>query len=126
MTIDPTTQTLAQLGDTTPEKVAARFAEVSQAFDQQAARDLADLESWRIFVIKWTGRKSGVLLLITDNWLKPAPPELKRIVGQELNKLKAHIEMTLAEKRKEIEAAADSSAAARGQIDLSLPGIERP
>ncbi len=125
MTIDPTTQTLAQLGDTTPEKVAARFAELSQAFDEQAARDLADLESWRIFVVKWTGRKSGVLLLITDNWLKPAPPELKRIVGQELNKLKAHIETTLEEKRKEIEAAADSSAAARDQIDLSLPGIDR-
>ncbi|MGP8157447.1 MAG: phenylalanine--tRNA ligase subunit alpha [Candidatus Acidiferrales bacterium] len=125
MTIDPTTQTLAQLGDTTPEKVAARFAELSQAFDEEASRDLTDLESWRMFVIKWTGRKSGVLLLITDNWLKPAPPELKRIVGQELNKLKAHIETALAERRKEIEAAADSSAAARDQIDLSLPGIER-
>ncbi len=126
MTIDPTKQTLAQLGDTTPEKVTARFAEVSQAFDEQAARDLTDLESWRIFVIKWTGRKAGALLLITDNWLKPAPPELKKIVGQELNKLKAHIETTLAEKRMEIEAAADSSATARDQIDLSLPGVERP
>lgn len=125
MTTDPTKQTLAQLGVDSPEKVAACFAQLSRAFDEQAARDLADLESWRIFVVKWTGRKSGVLLFITDNWLKAAPPELKRIVGQELNKLKAHIETTLEEKRKEIEAAADSSAAARDQIDLSLPGIDR-
>ena len=76
-------------------------------------------------MIHWTGRKSGVLSQITDNWLKPAPPELKRVVGQELNKLKAHVEAALEEKRVEIEAAAEQAAQARDQIDLSLPGVER-
>jgi phenylalanyl-tRNA synthetase alpha chain len=125
MTTDPTTQTLGQLGDTTPEKVAARFSELRQRFEEQATRHSADPEQWRVFVTAWTGRKSGVLTLIGDNWLKFAPKELKPIVGQELNKLKAHVETTLEEKRKEIEAAADQSAAARDQIDLSLPGVER-
>ncbi|HEX4004517.1 MAG TPA: phenylalanine--tRNA ligase subunit alpha, partial [Candidatus Acidoferrales bacterium] len=55
----------------------------------------------------------------------PAPKELKPTVGQELNKLKAHVEATLEEKRKEIEAAAEQAAATRDQIDLSLPGVER-
>ena len=126
MKTDPTTQTLAQLGDTTPEKVATRFAEVRQAFDQQAATHAADPESWQAFLIKWTGRKSGVLTQITDNWLKPAPAALKRAVGQELNKLKAHVEAALEGKQKEIEAAAERAAAAREQIDLSLPGVHRP
>ncbi len=66
-----------------------------------------------------------MLSQITDNWLKPAPPELKRVVGQELNKLKAHVESALAEREKAIEAAAEQAAAARDRIDLSLPGIER-
>jgi phenylalanyl-tRNA synthetase alpha chain len=118
-------QTLAALGDTTPEEVAARFAEVRQRFEGQAARDFADPERWRTFVVAWTGRKSGVLSLIADNWLKPAPPELKPVVGQELNKLKAHVEAVLEQKRLEIEAATERAARARERIDLSLPGVER-
>jgi len=124
MTTDPTTQTLAQLGDTAPDTVAARFAELRERFDADVARQL-DPSEWPAFLAQWTGRKSGVLTRIGDNWLKPAPKELKPIVGQELNKLKAHVEATLEEKRKEIEAAAEQAAAARDQIDLSLPGVER-
>jgi len=126
MTADPTTQTLAQLGDTTPETVAARFAEVQRSFDDQAARDAADPERWKAFLIRWTGRKSGALSQIGDNWLKAAPAELKKIVGQELNKLKSHVEAALAEKDREVKAAAEQNAAARDRIDLSLPGVERP
>jgi phenylalanyl-tRNA synthetase alpha chain len=118
-------KTLAELGGATPEKVLARFAEVSERFDKQVAVHSADPENWRIFVLTWTGRKGGVLSLITDNWLKPAPPELKRVVGQELNKLKAHVEAVLEERRVEIEAAAEQAVQAREQIDLSLPGVER-
>lgn len=118
-------QKLTDLSATTPERVAERFAEVRERFDKQAAAHSADAEGWRTFVVAWTGRKSGVLSLITDNWLKPATPELKRVVGQELNKLKAHVEQVLAERETEIKAAAERSAAARDRIDLSLPGIER-
>ena len=66
-----------------------------------------------------------MLTLITDNWLKPATPELKRVVGQELNELKAHVERSVERQTAAIEAAAEQAAAARDQIDLSLPGIER-
>jgi phenylalanyl-tRNA synthetase alpha chain len=125
MTIDPTTQTLAQIQATTPEAIVSRFADVRQRFEEQAGVHSTDPESWRNFVVKWTGRKSGVLTLITDNWLKPASPELKRVVGQELNKLKAHVEQVLAGRQKTIEAAVEETAAARDKIDLSLPGIER-
>jgi phenylalanyl-tRNA synthetase alpha chain len=76
-------------------------------------------------VIAWSGRKAGVLSVIGETWLKPAPKELKPVVGQEFQKLKSHVESTLEAKRKEIEAAAEQSAAARDQIDLSLPGVER-
>ena len=124
-TIDPTTQTLSQLGISAPDAVLQKFAEARQRFEEQVAQHAGDPESWRTLDVKWTGRKSGVLSLITDNWLKPASPELKRVVGQELNKLKAHVESTLQQRRSEIEAAAEESAAARDKIDLSLPGVER-
>jgi phenylalanyl-tRNA synthetase alpha chain len=126
MTTDnnPTAQTLDQLGAKTSEAVVETFAEVRRRFDKDAA-DSSDRDRFQAFVLRWIGRKAGVLTQITDNWLKPATPELKRIVGQELNKLKAHVETTLEEKRKEIEAASEQTAAARDKIDLSLPGIER-
>ncbi len=114
-------QSLAELGVTTPESVAAQFAAVRQQFDDDAARH-GDPANWTAFLAHWTGRKSGALSLITDNWLKPAPPELKRVVGQELNKLKAHVESVLEQRRIEIEVAAEKAAQAREQVDLSLPG----
>jgi phenylalanyl-tRNA synthetase alpha chain len=124
MTDDPTTLTLAQLGDATPEKVAARFAEVRERFDADLARQGSNGGDWSALLAQWTARKSGALTKIGDNWLKTAPPDLKRAVGQEFQKLKAHVESALEEKRNEIEAAAEQAAQARDQIDLSLPGIE--
>ncbi|MGA7223817.1 MAG: phenylalanine--tRNA ligase subunit alpha [Candidatus Acidiferrales bacterium] len=124
-TNDPTTKTLARISATSAEAVSSQFAEVRQRFDEQAAVHSSDPESWRTFVVMWTGRKSGVLSQITDNWLKPATPELKRVVGQELNQLKVHVESVLAEREKVIARNAEEAAAAREKIDLSLPGIER-
>ncbi len=117
-------KTLAELGDASGEAVAQRFAEVRAAFDAEFGA-VSDEPSWKAARDAWLGRKSGVISKITDNWLKPAPPELKRVVGQELNQLKAHVEATIAERQKEILAAGEQSALARERIDLSLPGIER-
>jgi phenylalanyl-tRNA synthetase alpha chain len=122
MTNDPTTQSLAELGDTTPEAVVARFTEVREKFEQQAGQ-ATDPVNWEIFEIKWTGRKSGVLTMIADNWLKTAPPELKRAVGQEFQKLKAHVEERIRALVSAKEAAQEQSSA-RDQVDLSLPGVE--
>ncbi|HXA56465.1 MAG TPA: phenylalanine--tRNA ligase subunit alpha [Candidatus Acidoferrum sp.] len=125
MASDPTTQTLAQLDLTTPESVAQAFAEVRKRFDDETASRSGNPDAWKQFVIAWTGRKSGMLSQITDNWLKSASKELKPAVGQELNKLKTHVEGVIEARRAEIEAAADQAAAARDAIDLSLPGVER-
>jgi len=116
-------KTLGDLGDASPEQVEARFREVRRQFDRQSA-ERRDLEEWRVFRFAWTGRKSGVLSQITDNWLRPADPELKRVVGRELNQLKAYVESVLAEREGEIKAAAERAAAEGDRIDLSLPGIK--
>jgi phenylalanyl-tRNA synthetase alpha chain len=127
---DPTKETLAQLGVDTPDRIKALFADLRQRFAKEEV-DLARVgagsayDQWQALQLDWLGRKSGVLSRITDNWLKPAPPELKRAVGQELNQLKAYVESALVEKQAAIEAAAELAAAEKQRIDLSLPGIER-
>ena len=121
-------KTLQQLDAGTSEQVSALFAEVRKQFNDQEAyrRKQNDPANLQIFWTSWLGRKSGVLTKITENWLKPSQPDLKRIVGQELNSLKAHIEAVRLEQNAAIEAAGDSAANARDREDLSLPGVARP
>src|SRR6266852_3566176 len=119
-----TARTLAALGATQPAQVSALFLEVRTRFDSDSL-SARDESSWKQFRDNWLGRKSGVLSQITDNWLKPAEPGLKPVVGQELNALRGNVEAVLEERRKAIEVAAEQSALARERIDLSLPGVER-
>jgi phenylalanyl-tRNA synthetase alpha chain len=118
-------QTLAQLGVTRAEHVAPLFADLRAEFDR-AARAVHDEASWKAFRDAWLGRKSGVLTHITDNWLKPASPELKRAVGQALNELRAEVEAAVQASRARVDAAAERAALERERADLSLPGVERP
>src|SRR6202049_3844552 len=122
---EKTSKTLQQLGAPAPDDVARLFAELRAAFDRTAAA-AGDEAGWKSRRDAWLGRKSGVLSLVTDHWLKTAAPELKRAVGQELNALKAHVETVLAERHAAVEAASGSAAQARERLDLSLPGIHRP
>ena len=118
-------KTLAELRITRAEQLEQLFGEVRQRFDGDIARHNQE-EDWNPLRGSWLGRKSGVLALITDNWLKQAPPELKRLVGQALNDLRAHVETRLEEKRVALDRAAEEAAQSRGHVDLSLPGVTRP
>lgn len=125
-TIDnATTKTLAALGVTDPSAIAPLFAGVRARFDQESS-SVHDESGWKHFRDSWLARKSGVLTRITDNWLKPATPELKRAVGAGLNELRAHVESQIESRRQAIESGAEAFAAARERIDLSLPGVHRP
>jgi phenylalanyl-tRNA synthetase alpha chain len=118
-------RTLADLGVTQPDQVVSLFVEVRARFDSQISRPL-DHPNWEILRQSWLGRKSGVFTLVTDNWLKPATPELKRTVGQQLNELRAHVEFQIEARRAAIESGAEETSLARERVDLSLPGVHRP
>ncbi|HJX95519.1 MAG TPA: phenylalanine--tRNA ligase subunit alpha [Candidatus Acidoferrum sp.] len=116
---------LAAIGITQAEQIPARFAALRAHFEGQF-QTIHHESDWKIFRDSWLGRKSGVLAQITDNWLKPASPELKRAVGAGLNELRAHVESQIESRRVAIESGADQSALAHEHVDLSLPGVTRP
>jgi phenylalanyl-tRNA synthetase alpha chain len=120
-----TAEKLADLGVTQPEQLAPLFAQVRTRFDSDAVH-VSDENSWKLYRDAWLGRKSGVLTQITDNWLKPAAPDLKRVVGASLNEQRGHVESRIEELRVSAESAAQFAAAGRERTDLSLPGIIGP
>jgi phenylalanyl-tRNA synthetase alpha chain len=116
---------LPPLDAVSPEQVAARFGELRARFDNDSAH-VSDENGWKSLRDAWLGRKSGMITQVTDTWLKPSRPELKRAVGQALNELKAHVEAALELRRGAIEVVAEQTALAREREDLSLPGVVRP
>jgi phenylalanyl-tRNA synthetase alpha chain len=122
---NPSGKSLTDLGATSAAKITDQFAEIRSRFDLES-NTIHDESAWKTFRDNWLGRKSGVLAQITDNWLKPASPGLKRAVGAGLNELRAHVESQIESRRQAIESGADQSARAHEHVDLSLPGVTRP
>lgn len=114
------TKKLADLAVTNADQLTPLFAQLHTQFDAGASQ-VQNEESWKAFRDAWLARKSGVLTHVTDNWLKPAPPDLKRGVGAALNQLRAHVESKIEELRIAIESGATSTAATKDAVDLSLP-----
>jgi len=79
----------------------------------------ADLrESFRLH---WLGRKGGRLKLVSEAWLKSAPPEARKPLGIRFNQLKAEIEQAL-----DAPSAPTAAATPAGPgIDITLPGLVR-
>jgi phenylalanyl-tRNA synthetase alpha chain len=119
------TQTLAELNISSNEGVLALFAELRVRCDSELAT-VRDELSFKAFRDAWLARKSGVLTLVTDNWLKPATPELKRAVGAALNDLRQHVDSQIAERQSALESGSQSAVGAKDRLDLSLPGVIRP
>src|SRR3981081_2703394 len=93
----------------------AAFATLAEEVRIESA-SLTDPEAFRL---RWLGRKQGRLKLISEAWLKSAPPEAKKALGIRFNQLKQQIEAAL-----EAPTSAPKKSADQG-IDVSLPGTTR-
>src|SRR2546430_15718401 len=96
------------------EQVGAAFAEV-RAQAEADLRGVSNEKQFEEFKNHWLGRKSGVVTKITDNWLKQAPTDLKKSVGQEFNKFKTTLEALIEERRMGIEAGAGEEGGGEGR-----------
>jgi phenylalanyl-tRNA synthetase alpha chain len=95
------------------------------ALEAQARTGAARLDgsdSVEAFRLHWLGRKQGRLNEVSGRWLKAAPPEAKKALGQRFNSLKKAVEDLL-------DAASGSgpsdAALAAEAIDITLPGTRR-
>jgi len=97
------------------------FAQLEQEA-RQAAASLHSPETVENFRLDWLGRKQGRLKQLSDQWLKTAPVEAKREIGQRFNALKLLIESLL----EEAAGAGPSDAALAAEaLDVTLPGTRR-
>jgi phenylalanyl-tRNA synthetase alpha chain len=116
-----TNEPIPELGGFDEASLDKAFA----ALEQQARADAASLdgeEAVEAYRLQWLGRKQGRLNDVSSRWLKAAPAEAKKSLGQRFNALKATVEQLL-------EQAAGSgpsdAALAAEAIDITLPGTRR-
>ena len=72
-----------------------------------------DAEAFRL---EWLGRKQGRLKQVSDAWLKTAPVEAKKLIGQRFNALKEQVEAAVAD------AESGRARAQAAALDITLPG----
>src|ERR1700751_5767650 len=87
-------EAIPQLNGYSEAALDKAFAEVTREVET-SARSLANAEAVEQFRLHWLGRKQGRVKLISDAWLKSAPVEAKKLIGQRFNHLKAQIEERL-------------------------------
>jgi phenylalanyl-tRNA synthetase alpha chain len=142
--------TVPKLTDYSPSALDKAFADLIHVLEREA-NAVSSGSQWDDFVAGWKSRKSGVLAQVNDVWLKGAPKEHKRDIGNRVNNLRYLFEIALgiatkkadigpisslcpqerllelAEKIRGVEAmVALPKASLTEQVDISLPGIRRP
>src|ERR1700741_1079731 len=107
---------IPQLGGYDDASLDRAFASLTGDLER-AAGALHGPDAVEQFRLEWLGRKQGRLKTVSDAWLKTAPAESRRALGQRFNTLKERIETLLAD------AAAGKSHSSTGPaIDVTLPG----
>lgn len=111
--------TVPKLKDFSPDALDKAVEKLLSALVKESAA-LKNADERKAFRDRWLARKDGILTQINELWLKAAPKEAKREVGQRVNKLKAEVEA-----RVEAAVAQAPAASAESAVDISLPGIHR-
>jgi phenylalanyl-tRNA synthetase alpha chain len=101
-----------ELTDHSPQAIDHAFAALLAEAQAAVAAPGFDAEAFRL---DWLGRKQGRLKAVSDAWLKTAPVEAKKLIGQRFNALKEQIEAALA-------ASTSGPAITARALDITLPG----
>src|ERR1700720_1323575 len=106
--------------DKAVEKLRAALNDEAKAVKNEVDR--------KAFRDRWMARKNGVLTQINDWWLKAAPKDAKREVGQRVNEIRTLVEEEIgkAEDSRVRVSASSSAGSASDTLDITLPGIRRP
>jgi phenylalanyl-tRNA synthetase alpha chain len=86
--------TVSKLTDYSEEALDKAADNLLAALEQesQAVKSESD---WKAFRDRWMARKNGVLTQINDLWLRAAPKDAKRHVGQRVNEIRQRVEVSV-------------------------------
>jgi phenylalanyl-tRNA synthetase alpha chain len=118
--------------DQIPQLTGSSEADIATAFGkiaievEDSAKSLSGSKAIEQFRLHWLGRRQGRLKAISDAWLKTAPPEARKQIGQCFNLLKEEIERRLDAASHGGASAGDLAASlSKDSIDTTLPGTRR-
>jgi phenylalanyl-tRNA synthetase alpha chain len=117
--------TVPKLDDYSPAALDKAVAELFAALEAETGA-LNSEADWKAFRDRWMARKNGLLTQVNDTWLKAAPKEVKREVGQRVNGLKSRSEAAIDAAQFRIHASSSGARLAGERIDITLPGVQRP
>jgi phenylalanyl-tRNA synthetase alpha chain len=80
-----------KLDDYSAASLDLKVRELLQALDTEADSVSSEHE-WHLLRDRWMARTNGLLRQVNDTWLKSAPSDQKRAVGQRVNELKKKVE----------------------------------
>jgi phenylalanyl-tRNA synthetase alpha chain len=106
--------------DKAVEKLRAALSEEAKAVKSE--------EGWKVFRDRWMARKNGVLTQVNGLWLKAAPKDAKREVGQRVNEIRTLVEHAVS-KAEDIQLHLSTGLSIKelaDRLDITLPGIHRP
>jgi phenylalanyl-tRNA synthetase alpha chain len=81
---------------------------------------------WKIFRDRWMARANGFLTQVNILWLKAAPKDAKRDVGQRVNDVKQRVDETIAAALERMQRTGSALRLDAESADITLPGIRRP
>jgi len=116
--------TVPKLTDYSTNALQEASLQARSAFQQELLEQ--SLETRKAFRDRWVARKNGLLTQINDLWLKAAPKEAKREVGQFVNSLKQFIEQEITKDQEFVEGGVRQLSVSLERVDITLPGIRRP
>lgn len=96
----------------------SKFNDILDDF-QEKAKTITDIEGWDALRVEFIGKKGIVSQQMAN--LKEATPEVKKELGQEINKLKSEINHELAVIRKNLDQEARAEKLKSTQVDVTMP-----
>ncbi len=98
------------------------------------SRKVSNEADWKIFRDRWISRNNGLVTQVNELWLKAAPKESKRDMGQRVNELRQAVESQVEALRASYTTGAVLKATSKvtatlepsDRIDITLPGTQRP
>ena len=114
-----------KLTDFSTAALDSAVRELLSSLEQESAA-VSSENDWKAYRDSWMARKNGVLTQLNDLWLKAAPKNAKRDVGQRVNQIKAKVEHTVDATLDRIISGTSAEKLAAERVDVTLPGIRRP